>query len=62
MSTGPDASLRTRLLDMADTARLRAQGSPVGEERDELLRKADDAGRSVVVGQWLTSPGMKLPT
>lgn len=62
MSTAPNASLQKRLLDMADAARSRAEELPAGEEREALLRKAEDAEGSAAVGEWLTSPGAKPPT
>lgn len=62
MSAVPNASLQQRLLDMADAARSRAEELPAGEEREALLRKAEDAERSAAEGEWLTSPSAKPPT
>jgi hypothetical protein len=60
MSTGPQASLQKRLLDMAEAARRRALELPVGERRDALLRKAEDVERSAALETLVTTAGARL--
>ncbi len=60
MSTGPKASLQKRLLDMAEAARRRALELPVGDRREALLRKAEDAERAAALEALVTSAGARL--
>ena len=62
MSTGPQASLQQRLLDMANAARRRALELPDGERRAALLRKAEDAERSAALQVLMTTPGLRVST
>ena len=55
-------SLQQRLHGMAEAARRRADQLPPGDERDELLRKVEQAERSAAVEAWISSPGLRPPT
>ena len=57
----PTPSLQQRLHDMARTARRRADELPPGHERNDLLRKAEQAERSAAIETWIMSPGLRPP-
>jgi hypothetical protein len=46
---------------MANIARQKAETLPEGDERDRLLRKADQSERSAAMEEWLSTPGLPLP-
>jgi len=46
-----------------EAARLRAQAKklPLGQEREELIRKARQAEAATHIDAWLASPGLRTP-
>jgi hypothetical protein len=55
-------SLDKRLSAEAERLRKEAQGTPPGVERDRLNRLARLAETASHMDQWLSSPGLKVPT
>jgi len=51
-----------RLEKEAQRLRQEAETKPAGRERDELLRKARQAGIAAHIDEWVSSPGLKPPT
>jgi len=54
--------LDTRLSTEAERLRKEARGTPPGVERDRLIRLARVAETAAHMNQWLSSPGLKVPT
>jgi len=50
-----------RLSDQIRGLRERARGLPAGEERDELLRKAEQDEIALRLIEWITSSGQLTP-
>ena len=46
----------------AERLRKEARGTPPGVERDKLIRMARLAQTASHMKQWLSSPGLKVPT
>ena len=53
-------SLKDRLTAFAEEARARAK-RVVGQERDELLKKARRADTAAHIDEWANSPGLQPP-
>jgi hypothetical protein len=60
----PDRALGERLIKEARLARERekANQSPPGAEREDLLKKVREADVAAHIDEWLNSPGLKPPT
>jgi hypothetical protein len=54
-------SLQDRLAIFAKAAREKASLLPPGAEKDELLRKANQADAAVHLNEWTNSPGLQPP-
>jgi hypothetical protein len=54
-------SLHDRLIAIATLARQKADSYPAGNERNALLRKAEQTERSAAIEAWITSPGAPPP-
>ena len=54
--------LDTRLSAEAERLRKEARGTPPGVERDRLIRMARLAETASHMNQWLSSPGLMVPT
>jgi hypothetical protein len=54
-------SLQDRLALFAKAAREKASLLPPGAEKDELLRKAQQADTAVHLNEWANSPGLQAP-
>jgi hypothetical protein len=54
-------SLEDRLASYAKSAREVAALLPPGAEKDELLRKADQADTAVHLNEWASSAGLQSP-
>ena len=52
---------KSRLLREAAAAKLRAQSLPPGEDRDDLLRKAQQYETAANIDAWIESPGLQPP-
>jgi hypothetical protein len=55
------ASNIDRLRDRITTLREKASELPAGDERDDLLRKAEQDEISLRLIEWITSPGKTAP-
>ena len=54
--------LDPRLSAEAERLRKEARGTPPGVARDRLIRMARLAETAAHMNQWLSSPGLKVPT
>jgi hypothetical protein len=54
-------SLKDRLASFAKDAREKASSLPPGAEKDELLRKAEQAETTARAAAWIDSPGLQPP-
>ena len=54
-------SLQDRLALFAKASREKASLLPPGAEKDELLRKAQQADTAVHLNEWANSPGLQPP-
>jgi hypothetical protein len=54
-------SLKDRLASFAKDAREKAASLPAGAEKDELLRKAEQADTAASTELWINSPGLQPP-
>lgn len=54
-------SFPDRLSREAERLREEADKCPPGQEREALLRKADQADAALHINEWLTSPGLQAP-
>lgn len=52
-------SLEERLRHQSKRIRLKADGLPPGEERDQLLKKVRDVDMATRIQDWLRSPGLQ---
>jgi hypothetical protein len=57
----PTDSLEVRLANEAAKLRKEAQGTPRGEERERLVRRARQAETGSHLRAWLRSPGLQPP-
>jgi hypothetical protein len=57
----PSAPLDRRLEEQAKRLRKEAKGTPVGVEREKLIRLARQAETAAHIQQWITSPGLQAP-
>jgi hypothetical protein len=55
-------SLKDPLAFFAEAAREKASLLPPGTEKDELLRKAEQADTVAHLSDWVNSPGLRAPT
>ena len=53
--------LEQRLAQEAVRLRNEAKGTPLGVERERLIRKARQAEAASHLGEWLRSPGLQPP-
>ena len=54
-------TLDERLDEQAERLRKEARGTPLGIERDKLIRSARQAETAAHIEQWLRSPGLQQP-
>jgi hypothetical protein len=54
------ASLDARIARLAKKVKQRAKTMPPGEEREEMMRKAEDTELALRMTQWISSPGLQL--
>lgn len=54
-------SLDKRLSENAERLRKEARGTPPGYERDQLIRRAQQAETAARLSEWLRSPGLRPP-
>lgn len=57
----PTSLLETRLAQMAQECREKAQKLPPGIERDQMMRKARQAETASHLSEWVASPGLRPP-
>ena len=55
-------TLQERLAQEAERPRQEAKGTPSGIERERMIRRAREAETALYVNEWLSSPGLKVPT
>jgi hypothetical protein len=55
-------TLKERLAQEAERLRQEAKGTPPGIERERMIRRARQAETALHVNEWLSSPGLKVPT
>jgi hypothetical protein len=55
-------SLEERLAEQARRQREEAKSRPSGIERERAIRKARQAETASHIVEWLSSPGLELPT
>ena len=55
--TPPDEHLEEQAMRL----RKEAQGSPLGVEREKLIRQARKAEAAARIQEWLSSPGLQPP-
>jgi hypothetical protein len=55
------SSLQDRLADLARRFREQAKTRQVGQERNELIRKARQAETASRIYEWVMSPGLRPP-
>jgi hypothetical protein len=53
------ASLDARIARLAKKIKERAKTMPPGEEREEMMRKAEDTELALPMTQWISSPGLQ---
>jgi hypothetical protein len=53
------ASLDARIARLAKKIKERAKTMPPGEEREEMMRKAEDTELALRMTQWMSSPGLQ---
>jgi hypothetical protein len=53
------ASLNARIARLAKKIKERAKTLPPGEEREEMMRKAEDTELALRMTQWMSSPGLQ---
>ena len=53
--------LDQRLEEEAKRLRKEAQGTPPGDEREKLIRRARQAETALRIEEWLRSPGLRSP-
>ena len=53
---------KRRLTEEANRLRKQARGTPLGVERERLLRRARRVDMASQINEWLDSPGLKPPT
>nr|WP_246709535.1 hypothetical protein [Bradyrhizobium sp. 6(2017)] len=51
-----------RLTQEAARLRQAAKGTPLGIERERMIRQARQAETASHISQWLSSPGLRAPT
>lgn len=57
----PSKSLEERLADEAKRLRAKAESLRPGPDRDEMIRKAQEAEAGFHITEWLRSPGVRPP-
>lgn len=57
----PEASLQDRIVDWAQGVRAEADAMLPGPERDELLKKLQQAETAMHLNHWASSPGLQPP-
>jgi hypothetical protein len=54
--------LTTRLAQLAEEARRRAEAAPLGAKRETLLKAARISETALQLQQWISSPGLRAPS
>jgi hypothetical protein len=54
-------TLEQRLADEAARLRKEAQGTPLGIERERLIRRCRQAEVAAHMAEWINSPGLQPP-
>ena len=57
-----ESSLQDRIAEWADGVREQIATMPPGEERDELVKKLQQAEIAMNLDKWANSPGLQPPT
>ena len=55
-------TLEQRLAQQAERLRQGAKGTPLGIDRERMIRRARQAEIALHVNEWLSSPNLKAPT
>ena len=56
------STLEAHLEEKAERLRQRAKRLPPGEERERILREADEVEKTCSMVDWINSPGLKPPS